>query len=419
MNFKNISAWSIRNPIPPLVMFFGLTVAGIVSFLMMGVQSDPDIDFPGAIVIIAQPGAAPTELETQVTQRVEAAVRTIEGIDELNSTVTEGQSQTFVQFAIGTPIDRAVTDIRDKITQIRSNLPNGILEPQVIRLSTSGNTLAYWSASATDMTLEELSWYVDNVVAKRLIAVPGMGDAYRRGGVSREIRVILNPERMRAYGLTAAAVNTQLVQLNVNAAGGRMEVAGSEQAVRILGNASSANALGETLISVGTNRTVRLADIAEVKDLYAEQRSVSKQDGRQVLTFGFERAKGASDVTVYDAAVEELRKLEKENPKVKFTELFSDIEYTDQRDGRGRDSRGRRRLPLPARLARHLDLGARDPALGGPDLPLHGPDGLLAQHDDAARAQPRCRRAGRRRDRRDREYRAPHADGQIGLSGFD
>src|SRR3546814_5045550 len=111
----------------------------------------------------------------------------------------------------------------------------------------------------------------------------GMGDAYRRGGVSREIRVILNPERMRAYGLTAAAVNTQLVQLNVNAAGGRMEVAGSEQAVRILGNASSANALGETLISVGTNRTVRLADIAEVKDLYAVQRSVSQQDGRQVL----------------------------------------------------------------------------------------------------------------------------------------
>src|SRR3546814_2876023 len=127
---------SIRNPIPPLVMFFCLTVAVIVSFLMLGVQSDPDIDFPGAIVIIAQPGAAPTELETQVTQRVEAAVRTIEGIDELNSTVTEGQSQTFVQFAIGTPIDRAVTDIRDKITQIRSNLPNGILEPQVIRLST-------------------------------------------------------------------------------------------------------------------------------------------------------------------------------------------------------------------------------------------------------------------------------------------
>ena len=328
MNFKNISAWSIRNPIPPLVIFAGLAIAGLVSFFMMGVQNDPDIDFPGAIVIIAQPGAAPTELETQVTERVEAAVRTIEGIDELNSTVTEGQSQTFVQFAIGTPIDRAVNDIRDKLSQIRGNLPDGILEPQVIRLSTSGSTLAYWSASATDMTLEELSWYVDNTVSKRLLSVGGMGDVYRRGGVSREIRVILKPERMRAHGLTAAAVNAQLVQLNLNAAGGRMKVAGAEQAVRILGNASNALALGETQISIGNSLTVKLSDIADVKDLYAEQRSVSKENGRQVLTFGFERAKGASDVTVYDAAVAELRKLEKENPKVHFEELFSDIDYT-------------------------------------------------------------------------------------------
>lgn len=328
MNFKNISAWSIRNPVPPLVMFIGLALAGLISFMMMGVQNDPDIDFPGAMVIISQPGAAPTELEQQVTERVEAAVRTIEGIDELNSTVTEGSSQTFVQFAIGTPIDRAVNDIRDKLSQIRGNLPDGILEPQVIRLSTSGNTLAYWSASATDMTLEELSWYVDNTVAKRLLAVSGMGDVYRRGGVSREIRVTLMPERMRAYGLTAGAVNAQLVQLNLNAAGGRMEVAGSEQAVRILGNASDALSLGQTRISIGNGRTVKLADIADVRDLYAEQRSISKEGGRQVLTFGFERAKGASDVTVYDAAVAELRKIEKENPKVHFREVLSDIEYT-------------------------------------------------------------------------------------------
>ena len=328
MSLKNISAWSIRNPIPPLVLFTGLTIAGLVSFLVMGVQNDPDIDFPGAMVVIAQPGAAPTELETQVTERVEAAVRTIEGIDELNSTVTEGQSQTYVQFAIGTPIDRAVNDIRDKLSQIRGNLPDGILEPQVIRLSTSGNTLAYWSASATDMTLEELSWYIDNTVSKRLLAVDGMGEVYRRGGVSREIRVVLKPEQLRAHGLTAATVNAQLVQLNLNAAGGRMNVAGAEQAVRILGNARSALTLGELQISIGNGLTVKLSDIADVKDLFAEQRSISKENGRQVLTFGFERAKGASDVTVYDAAVAVLRKLENENPKVHFVELFSDIDYT-------------------------------------------------------------------------------------------
>ena len=217
MNFKNISAWSIRNPIPPLVMFFGLTVAGIVSFLMMGVQSDPDIDFPGAIVIIAQPGAAPSELETQVTQRVEAAVRSLQGIDQIESTVSEGNSQTVIQLDIGTPIDRAVSDVRDAIAQIRGDLPDGILEPLVGRANTSDQEIATFTATGTDMTIEQLSWYVDNTVANELLSIDGLSGVERIGGGSREIRVILNPERMRAYGLTAAAVNTQLVQLNVKA----------------------------------------------------------------------------------------------------------------------------------------------------------------------------------------------------------
>src|SRR6185295_18412893 len=191
MNFRNISSWCIRNPVPPLVLFIALSLAGIMSFARMEVQNDPDIDFPAAMVIISQPGAAPSEMETQITQRVEAAVRSLQGIDELNSTITEGRSQTLVQFAIGTPIDRAVNDIRDAISQIRSNLPDGILEPQVKRLSTSGRDLAYYKIEATDMTLEQLSWYVDNTVARRLLAISGMGNLERVGGVSREIRVIL------------------------------------------------------------------------------------------------------------------------------------------------------------------------------------------------------------------------------------
>lgn len=330
MNFRNISAWSIRNPVPPLVIFIALSIAGLVAFMRMDVQNDPDIDFPGAIVSITQPGAAPTELETQVTQRVEAAIRSIEGIDELNSTVTEGNSQTFVQFAIGTPIDRAVTDVRDAISQIRSNLPDGILEPQVQRLSTSGNTLAYYSAEATDMTLEELSWYVDNDVSKALLAVPGMGDVYRRGGVSREIRIILDPVKMQSYGLTATAVNNQLRQVNMNAAGGRAEIAGAEQSVRVLGNAKNAYQLGQTQISVGGGRTIKLSDIADVRDLYAEQRSISKSHGKQVLSFGFERAKGTSDVTVFDGAEKALKDLEKQNPRVKFVQLFTNVDYTKE-----------------------------------------------------------------------------------------
>ena len=327
MSFRNISAWAIRNPVAPIVLFIALTLAGVLSFVRMQVNNNPDISFPAAQITVVQPGAAPTELETQVAQKVEAAVRGVNGIDSMSTWIGEGSSNTFVQFAIGTPIDRAVNDLRDAIANIRGDLPDGILEPQIQRADIDGGPIAYYSAEAVDMTLEELSWYVDNNVAKRLLSVPGMASVQRSGGVSREIRVILDPVRMQAQGVTAAQVNQQLRSTNLNAAGGRAEIAGSEQSVRVLGNAASAFALGETMISVG-GRSIKLSDIATVRDLYAEQRSVSKMNGRQVLSFSMAKAKGSSDVTVYDEGVAMLRKLEKENPKVKFTQLYTSVDYT-------------------------------------------------------------------------------------------
>ena len=330
MSFRNISAWCIRNPVPPIVLFALLLLAGIVSFNRMDVNDNPDIEFPAVQVIVAQPGAAPAELETQVTQRVEAAVRSVSGVDELSSYVSEGSSRTMVQFAIGTPIDRAYNDVNQAISQIRSNLPDGILEPQVIRVDIAGGPITYFSVEATDMTLEQLSWFVDNTVAKELLSVPGMSQVRRSGGVDREIRVILDPARMQSYGLTASQVNQQLRQVNLNAAGGRTEIAGSEQAVRVLGNAQNAFQLGETRISIGNGRTIQLSDVAKVTDGYAEQRNLAKINGRQVLSFSIEKAKGSSDVSVHDEAMKKLAEIEKNNPKVKFKILFTRTEYTKE-----------------------------------------------------------------------------------------
>jgi len=327
MNFRNISAWSIRNPIPPIVFFIALSLAGIVSFIRMDVNDNPDIEFPIAEVTVSQPGAAPTELETQVTQRVEAAVRGITGVDELISYVSEGSSKTTVQFTIGTPIDRAVNDVREAVSRIRSDLPEGILEPQITRVDVAGGPIAYFSVEGVDMTLEQLSWFVDDTVAKRLLAIEGMAQVRRGGGVSREIRVILDPIKLQSQGLTAVEVNRQLRQVNLNAAGGRLEIAGSEQSMRVIGNALNAHALAETQIHVGDGRTIRLSDVADVRDLYAEQRSLSTMNGRQVLSFSISKAKGYSDVTVYDEALKAIDKLRKENPKIKFTQLFTTVDY--------------------------------------------------------------------------------------------
>jgi multidrug efflux pump subunit AcrB len=331
MGFRNISAWAIRNPVPPIVLFIALTIAGLVSFARMDVNNDPDIDFPIVWIAISQPGAAPSELENQITQKVESAVRSLQGIDEINSTVSEGSSQTVVQLDIGMPIDRAVEDVRSAIQQIRGDLPDGILEPQIGRVDTSSdNEIASFTAVATDMTVADLSWYIDNSVAKELLAISGMSAVERNGGVDREIRVILDPAKLQGVGLTASQVNQQLRQVNLNAAGGRAEISGFEQSVRVIGNADSAYRLGQTQISTGGGRTVRLADIANVKDAYAEQRSMAKFNGHQVISFDIKRAKGASDVVVFHEAEKALKKLEERNPKVRFELLNNNSKYAEQ-----------------------------------------------------------------------------------------
>jgi len=330
MSFRNISAWCIRNPVPPIVMFVLLLLAGLVSFNRMDVNDNPDVEFPAVQVVVVQPGAAPTELETQVTQRVEAAIRGVSGVDEMSSYVSEGNSRTFVQFAIGTPIDRAYNDVNQAVQQIRSDLPDGILEPQVVRVDIAGGPITYFAVEATDMTLEQLSWFVDNTVAKELLSIPGMSQVRRSGGVDREIRVILDPARMQSYGITASQINQQLRQVNVNAAGGRTEIAGSEQAVRVLGNAGSAYQLGDYQLSLGSGRTIRLSDVAKVTDGYAEQRNLAKIQGKQVLSFSIEKAKGASDVTVHDETMKKLAEIKKNNPKVNFKILFTRTEYTKE-----------------------------------------------------------------------------------------
>jgi multidrug efflux pump subunit AcrB len=321
---RNISAWSIRNPVPPIVLFMALLLAGVVSFMRMDVQNEPDIDIPVVVVSISQPGAAPSELENQVTQKVEAAVRSVNGIEELKSSLSEGNSTTEVHLAVGTPIDRAVDDVRDAVQRIRGELPDGILEPQVIRIDTAERPIASFSAITTGMSIERLSWYVDNTVARELLSVAGMSNVERTGGVTREIRVMLDPARLQAYGVTAAQINAQLRANNINTAGGRAEIAGREQSLRVLGNAPSAFRLGETQINIGGGRTVQLSALADVRDAFAEQRSLATQDGRQVLSFTIQRAQGYSDLSVFEEAQQKLKELEERNPDVRF-ELLTTV----------------------------------------------------------------------------------------------
>ena len=325
---KNISAWAIRHPLPPIVLFVVLLFMGLVSFVRLPVTADPDISFPGVTVTIEQPGAAPQELETQVLQKVEGAIAGIGNLDNITSWAVEGQAFIFVQFELGTPVDRAVADVRDAVAKVRVLLPQGIQEPVVQRVNADGGPIEYYAVSSSSLTEEELSWFVDNTITKRLLNVTGVAQVQRGGGVNREIRVELDPARMQALGITAAEVNEQLRTLNLDTAGGRAQLGNGEQAIRVLGGARTAAALAGAQITLSGGRFARLADLAEVRDSVGEIRSVARLDGRPATTFGVVKAKGYSDVSVDAAIQEELAKIRKENTQVKMTLIYTSVDYT-------------------------------------------------------------------------------------------
>ncbi len=329
MNFRNISAWSIRNPVIPLVMFTALLFAGLLSFARMDVVNNPDIEFPGVSVNISQPGAAPTEIENQITQKIEASIRSLQGVRNISSTASEGNSSTFVEFEVGTDVNAAVSEVKNAVDATRGSLPDGILEPRISKAEIAGGFLGIFAAEADDMTIEQLSWFIDDTVAKQLLSIEGMASVNRFAGVDREIEVILDPARMQALGVTAGQINALLRQDNLDAAGGRAEVGGTRQSVRVLGSNNTAYELSQRQIRAARGGTIKLADVATVRDGYSERTSISKVRDKEVVNFAMSRARGASDVTVFNDAKEVIAKIEKENPGVRFIPLFNTVKYTE------------------------------------------------------------------------------------------
>jgi Cation/multidrug efflux pump len=324
----NFSAWSIRNPIAPLLGFALLLVLGLQAFYTLPITRFPNIDVPVVSITVTQSGASPAELEMQVTKEVEDAVASISGIDEIQSTVTDGQSQTVVVFRIEKPTDEAVQDTKNAIDQIRSDLPAGIEEPVVSKVDVEGEAIQTFAVSSPNMTLEELSWFVDDTIKRSLQGEPGIGRIDRYGGSDREILVSLNPDRLDAYGITAADVNNQLRGTNLDLGSGRGQVAGNEQTIRTLGDARDVAQLADTTIALPSGRFVRLADLGTVKDTYEEPKSFSRFNGTPSVTFAVFRSKGASEVSVAETVAASLDEVRAAHPDVTIEMVDDSVYFT-------------------------------------------------------------------------------------------
>ncbi len=322
----NFSAWSIRNPVAPLLAFALLLFVGIQAFNKLPITRFPNIDVPLVSVVVTQSGASPAELEMQVTKEIEDAVASINGIDEIQSTVTDGQSQTVVMFRMEVPTEQAVQDTKDAIDRIRGDLPANVDVPIVSKIDVEGQAIQTFAVSSPDMSLEELSWFVDDTVKRSLQGQAGIGRVDRYGGAEREVRIELNPDKLNAYGITAASVNQQLRGTNVDLGSGRGQVAGNEQAIRVLGDARNVAELANTTIALPNGRFVKVSDLGAIKDTYEEPKSFSRFNSSPVVTFGVFRAKGASEVSVAETVSKSLATVRAENPNVNI-ELIDDSVY--------------------------------------------------------------------------------------------
>ena len=324
----NVSAWSIRQPLPAIVIMAILVGIGYASLKKMPITRMPNVDIPAVSVIVTQFGASPAELETQVSQKIEDAVAGVAGVHHIYTSISDGIATTRIEFRLDTDTDRALNDVKDAITRIRTDLPRGIDEPMVQRFDVVGTPILTYAAIAPGKTPEQLSWFVENVVVRKLQGLRGVGSVDRIGSVEREIRVGLNPLALQGLGLTVLDVSRQLRGSNADLAGGRSEIGGRNQAIRTLAGAKTIAALKATRIALPTGGDVRLEDIGEVSDSIAEPVTFARFNGNPVAGFSILRAKGASDVEIAKLVAAQVETIKKENPEIDLKLIDSSVTVT-------------------------------------------------------------------------------------------
>ncbi len=326
----NISAWAIRHPAAPLVLFTLLIALGVAAWFRLPVQAMPTIAVPIISVTTVMPGAAPTDLERQVTRRIEAAIAGVAGVKHITSKVTPGVSFSTVEFRLAVPVDRAANDVRDAVTRIRSELPAGIREPVVERIDITALPILTYAVAGTGRTDDELSWFVADTVVRHLSSVPGVAQVRRDGGIDRELRIELDPAKLAAAGASTdhvdAAVRARLQDLP----GGTVEPADQARLVRITGaEAVDAAVLHQLRIPLGQGRTATLGELGRIIDGPMEPTVLARRNNQSVVAFSILAAKGASEVTVARAIQAKLDALEQRHPGIRFTKEVDWSRYTN------------------------------------------------------------------------------------------
>ncbi|WNG46693.1 efflux RND transporter permease subunit [Archangium minus] len=289
----------VRKPVFASVIILLICVVGAAGYLKLNVDRFPKVDFPAVVVMTALPGAAPEEMETDVTEKVEEAVNTISGIDEMTSTTTEGSSLVVISFVLEKDIDVAVQEVRDRINQIAYELPKDVETPLVQKFDPDSVPVVILSVQA-QRPVREITEYADRVLRRRLETVPGVGQVSIVGGRKRQVNVWMDPARMRAAGVSAAQLQMALAGQNMSLPGGSIETGPQRLTLRLRGRVTSVEELGELVLRESNGHILRVKDVARVEDGEVEADTAAVRDGKSAVLLSIRKQSGENTVALVD-----------------------------------------------------------------------------------------------------------------------
>jgi HAE1 family hydrophobic/amphiphilic exporter-1 len=313
----------IRRPVFATMLILSLTVVGIFSFFSLGVDLFPKIDLPTITVTVTNPGASPQEIETEITDKIEASVNTISGIDELRSTSVEGVSQVFITFILEKNADVAAQEVRDKVDLVIPDLPETADKPVVQKLDTDAAPVLRIAVSAP-RSLREVTHIADKQIKERIESINGVGQVQMVGGAEREIHIWVDPDKMRAFNVTAAEVAAAVRMQNQEVPGGRVDEGARELVVRTMGRITDPADFNNIAIATRGSYVVKLSDIGYAEDGTKEQRTAGLLNGQPAVTLIVSKQSGQNTVAVADEVKARLAELQKTLPPDVRTQIVGD-----------------------------------------------------------------------------------------------
>src|SRR5579864_3304766 len=303
----------VKRPVFATVLILSLSVIGAFSFTRLGVDRFPKVDFPTVIVTTVQPGAAPEQIETEITDKIEQAVNTISGIDELRSVSSEGVSQVIVSFVLEKDTDVAAQEVRDKINGVLPLLPKTIQQPHVDKMDPDASPVLSLALSA-NKPVRDITEYADKVLRRQLESVNGVGQVLILGGRARQVNIWLDADRLRAYNVTVTDVSRALQGQNIEIPGGRVDQGPQSLTLRTRGRVQTVSDFNEIVVREQNGHPVRIADVARVEDGQADADTVANVNGTGTVLLQVRRQSGTNTVEVVDEVLDRLKDLKANLP---------------------------------------------------------------------------------------------------------